>query len=195
MCERHPATKTEAFAARALSFRTKWDNCAGQPPLTVLEKSVTRMRNRKSLSVGAVSRYPISCSTKLQNEAIRSLATMSDHAFSSASRLATPSCKRPEKRRCKMPGRSGCSALANTAIILRSRSPASSLGATQRLRRSTRSLDLRNLARSFRCARSCCEVRPRSSSRIDALSAWKLLLRSRMSSNQSLAGSGAGLAL
>ena len=195
MCERHAATKTEAFAARALSLRMKCDNCAGQAPLTVLEKSVTKIRNTKSLSVGAASRYPISCSTKAQNESTRSLATMSDHAFGSASRLATPSCKSAEKRRKRMPERSGCSVFANTAIILRSRSSAASLGVTQRLRRSTRSLDLRNLARSFRCARSCCEARPRSSSRIDALSAWKLLLRRRMSSSQSVAGSGAVLAL
>ena len=74
-------------------------------------------------------------------------------------------------------------------------SAALSCGLTQRLRRSSRSLERRNLARCFRCGRSAWLAKPNSSSCMEAVSALKALPRRRASSSQSAAGSGTALGL
>ena len=91
-----------------------------------------------------------------------------------------------------MENNSGRSARVKTVIIFRSISPAESSDEMRRLRRSTRSLALKNFPRSLRWERKDNVVSPRSSSRIDAESARNTFERSRTSSSQSLDGSGSG---
>jgi hypothetical protein len=130
MCERQPEAKTEALAASALSLNTKCDNCAGHEPVTVRERSLTSIRNRRSRSVGAASRYPVSRATSDQKAPPDRWRRHPPRALETASRLTTPSCSKAGKRRNRIAGNSGWSALTSTPIILRSRSSASSLGAT-----------------------------------------------------------------
>ena len=91
-----------------------------------------------------------------------------------------------------MENNSGRSARVKTAIIFRSISSAESPDEMRRLRRSTRSLALKNFARSLIWERKDNVVSPKSSRRIDAESARNTFERRRTSSSQSLDGSGSG---
>jgi hypothetical protein len=118
-------------------------------------KSVTRMRNNRSRSVAlcvTVSRLVFDQVPRRRPQD-RWQQCRSRACLGSVSSSTTPSCTMAENRRSRIaPDNQAGSAFTSTAIILRSRSSAVSLGSTQRLRRSTRSLARRNLVRSLRCA-------------------------------------------